>query len=160
MMSMTSIRTRHRGFSLIELLAVMAVLGVLGVMVTPLWQLLEQRQREQELRHALWEIRGAIDRYRTSVELGEIEGGASGYPATLSALVEGRPHLKRLGERVYFLRRVPRDPLSPVGVSAELSWGLRSYSSPADRPAPGADVFDVYSKAPGVGLNGVSYREW
>jgi general secretion pathway protein G len=53
-----------------------------------------------------------------------------------------------------------RDPFAPEGVSAADSWGLRSYASAADDPKPGRDVFDVYSKASGNGLNGVPYREW
>ena len=152
--------SRINGFSLIELLAVMAVVGVLSLMATPMWQVLDQKQREKELRRALWDIRTAIDRYRSSVEAGVIEGSPSGYPATLSSLVEGQPHLKKLGERVYFLRRLPRDPFAALGGPASLTWGLRSYSSPPENPGAGADVFDVYSRAPGVGLNGVRYREW
>jgi general secretion pathway protein G len=45
-------------------------------------------------------------------------------------------------------------------VPAAGSWGLRSYDSPPDAPVAGDDVFDVYSQSPGVGLNGIAYREW
>jgi general secretion pathway protein G len=63
--------------------------------------------------------------------------------------------------RLYFLRRLPSDPLAPgsVGLPAD-TWGLRSYDSPPDDPRPGPDVFDVYSRAPGAGLDGVLYRKW
>jgi len=71
------------------------------------------------------------------------------------ALVEGVPDKRKTdGTKLYFLRRVPTDP-----VSGE-DWGLRSYASSADQPQRGKDVYDVYSKSTASGLNGVPYREW
>ena len=62
---------------------------------------------------------------------------------------------------MYFLRRVPRDPMFPdATVPAADTWGLRSYKSPPADPQPGDDVFDVYTLAQGKGLNGIAYREW
>jgi hypothetical protein len=40
------------------------------------------------------------------------------------------------------------------------TWGHRSYESPPDAAQPGDDVFDVYSLAPGKGINGVPYHDW
>ena len=63
--------------------------------------------------------------------------------------------------KLIFLRRIPADPFATVAAEAGTSiWGLRSYASPHDKPQPGVDVFDVYSQAPGIGLNGVPYKEW
>ena len=87
-------------------------------------------------------------------------GGVSGYPPTLAALVQGLPDPQASGRTIYFLRRVPRDPFAPDALPADQTWGLRSFASPADAPAPGADVYDVHSLAEGTGLNGVPLRQW
>lgn len=156
---MSSVR---RGFSLIEMLVVMAVLGVLAAAVMPLAEVTLQRDRERELKRALWEIRDAIDAYKRASDLGTVARAAdgSGFPPSLATLVAGVPNARSAGERLYFLRRIPRDPFAPPGVSPEQSWGLRSYQSPPDRPEPGNDVYDVYSRSAAVGLNGVPLRDW
>jgi general secretion pathway protein G len=157
-------RLRSAGFTLIELVVTLALLGVMALMVLPLAEVTVQRQQEQELRSALREIREAIDRYKLAGDQGLIQRkvGDSGYPPDLDTLVRGVPNqTSPTGERLYFLRRIPRDPFHPdPRLSATASWGLRSSTSPAEAPSAGADVFDVVSTAKGVGLNGVPYSEW
>jgi general secretion pathway protein G len=153
-----------RGFSLIELMVTLAILALLASAAVPFGQLVQQRQKETQLRDALRQIRTALDAYRQGVKEGRIEAPAdtSGYPPDLDALWRGATDRTRPdAHTLYFLRRLPRDPFFPDGgAPAAETWGLRSYASPADAPAPGKDVFDVYSLAPGTGLNGVPYREW
>jgi general secretion pathway protein G len=155
---------RRRGFTLIELVVTVAILAILAAGAMPLMQLAAQRSKESELRLALRQIRGAIDAYKAATEAKKVERpeGASGYPPSLETLVQGVPDVSDpKGRLIYFLRRLPRDPLEPeAAVPAAKTWALRSYASPPDNPQPGEDVFDVYSRASGTGLNGVPYREW
>lgn len=151
-----------RGFSIIELMAVLAVLAVLVWVSLPLAEATRERERERDLKQAIWEIRDAIDAYKHQSDNSGVprDPSVSGYPPTLSELVQGVPDPKLAGHRIYFLRRIPRDPFAPPELPPEQTWGLRSYQSSAAAPAAGADVYDVYSRAPGVGLNGVPFKAW
>lgn len=146
-----------------ELVVTLALLGLLAMLAAPLSEMTVRRSREQELRLALREIRGAIDRYKLAVDQGLITRsiGESGYPPSLRVLVEGVPNqLSPQRERLYFLRRLPRDPFADPRLDAEATWGLRAYSSPPDAPMPGADVYDVHSRDRGQGINGIAYERW
>ncbi|MBV8125073.1 MAG: type II secretion system protein [Paucibacter sp.] len=153
-----------RGFSLIELMISLAILAALALVVVPVVQTEVQRKREQELQTSLTEIRHAIDAYKRASDEGRIPkvAGRSGYPPNLDALVEGvadQRNPKR--HKIYFLRRLPTDPLRKDNAGRpDASWGKRSYDSDADDPQEGDDVYDVYSLAPGTGLNGVPYSKW
>jgi general secretion pathway protein G len=141
-----------------------AILGLLASVALPYAQLARQRSQESELRENLRQIRTAIDAYRQAVQEKRIESpaDASGYPPSLDKLWQGVPDITRPDHaRIYFLRRLPRDPFYPdQSRPPEDTWGQRSYQSPPDSPQEGDDVFDVYSLSPKTGLNGVPYREW
>jgi general secretion pathway protein G len=149
------------GFPLIELTITLAIVALLASVAMPLASLSSQRGKEQELRTALRTMREAIDAYKRAHDEGRIARRVdqSGYPPTLETLVDGVVDTRDpKGSRIYFLRRIPRDPFAKT---ADLTrWGLRSYESAPDSPQPGRDVFDVYSLNESTGLNGVRYREW
>lgn len=153
-----------RGFTLVELMVTVAIVGLLAGIALPLAELGVRRQKEQALHAALREIRGAIDAYKLAADQGRIRKSAdqSGYPESLDALVLGVEDARSPGhEKIYFLRKLPRDPLFPQAEApAADTWGKRSYASPPDAPREGADVFDVYSLSSGTGLDGVPYKDW
>lgn len=155
---------RTRGFTFIELMMTLAVMGVLVTVAVPMAQVAVQRDKERDLRQALVQIREGLDAYKRAADQGRVlvRLGESGYPKTLSELAEGVPDQRSpTRQTLYFLRSLPRDPMHPdPGAKAEDTWGLRSYASPPEDPAEGADVFDVYSKSDKLGLNGVAYRRW
>jgi general secretion pathway protein G len=153
------------GFTLIELVVTVAIVALLSTVAFPLAEVAVKRTKEQELRLALREIRSALDAYSQAVEEGRIAHAValSTYPESLNVLVEGVPDASSPGRkgRIYFLRRIPRDPLFPDSSRPdEETWGKRSYASPPDAQEEGEDVYDVYSLAEGTGLNGIPYSRW
>lgn len=161
--SPSAVVPQQRAFTLIEMVITVAIVGVMASAAVPLAQLAVQRTKEQELRSALRQIREGIDAYKKVVDEGRVVRRAdeSGYPRTLDILVNGVEDRKASDRRkIYFLRRLPRDPFAAPQEAAAESWGKRSYASPPDAPFEGVDVFDVYSRSPGVGINGIPYREW
>ena len=155
---------RISGFTLIELLVVLVILGLLAALTVPVAEVTVQRNREQELRVALREIRSAIDAYKKASDEGRVpkQAGSSGYPETLAVLAEGVEDAKDAKKRkIYFLRRIPRDPMYPDPAAEPAdTWGKRSYESGPDEPREGKDVYDVYSRSTRTALNGVPYNKW
>jgi general secretion pathway protein G len=147
------------GYSLIELVAVLAILSVLLMAVWPVAEMTAERERERDLKRALWEIRDAIDAYKKLADLGAVQGAASGFPPNLHVLVDGAVD-HRSGSMIYFLRHVPRDPFADAKIPEEESWGLRSYASSALQPEAGKDVYDIFSKSAVIGLDGTPVSQW
>ncbi|MCB5187951.1 prepilin-type N-terminal cleavage/methylation domain-containing protein [Methylobacillus caricis] len=153
-----------RGFTLIELLVTLVLLALILSSAAPVMQINAKRAKEQELKRDLWQLRDAIDAYKKAVDDGLIKKspGQSGYPPNLRILVQGveNPRDPKKG-KIYFLRSIPRDPFAnDPELSAEASWGKRSYASSFDEPAEGDDVYDIYSLSNDKGLDQRPYREW
>ncbi len=144
-----------RGFTLVELIVATAILVVLTSLAIPLARVSIKREKERELRRDLWEMRDAIDRYKDAADRGafQIKAGTEGYPPDLDTLVKGVD----IGpKKLRFLRRIPVDPMT-----GNTDWGLRSMQDdPASDSWSGDDVFDVYTKSEGTGLDGTKYKDW
>ena len=154
---------RVRGFTLIELMITVTILALLASGAMAVADVAVRRNQEMELRASLRQIREAIDAHKSAAEAKRIRlpADASGYPANLAALTEGVPDAgSASGKKLYFLRRLPRDPLADPALPSDATWGLRSHDSDADNPQAGSDVFDVYSLSPKQSLGGRPYREW
>ena len=152
----------QRGFTFVELLVVTTIVLILASAIQPLARITIQRTREAELRRVLREMRTAIDKFKDAADSGmipttELKANSEGYPPDLQTLVDGVSVANdATGRKLKFLRRVPLDPTNNSD-----DWGLRSYQDKADSTAwGGGNVFDVYSKNQGTGLDGTKYRDW
>ena len=150
------------GFTFIELLVTVGVLMVLASAALPLARVTMKRQREAELRKLLREMRTAIDRFKDMADAQmispmEVPFGSEGYPKSLAQLVDGvTKNNDATGTKIKFMRRIPIDPMT-----GEAEWGMRSYQDRPDSTAwGGQNVYDVYSKSTGVGLDGTKYKDW
>lgn len=153
----TKIQPAGRGFTLVEMIAAMAIMMLLTTIALPVATVAVRRQKELELRRDLRTMRSAIDRYKDFADRGMIpvDMDTFGYPPTLETLVKGVP-LKGSKTRYKFLRKIPVDPMT-----GDTNWGMRSMQDSADSQSwGGQDVFDVFSKSQGTGMNGIPYADW
>ena len=148
-------RLLSKGFTLIELIVATAILVILTGLAVPMARVAIKRERERELRCDLWEMRDAIDRYKDAAERGafQIKVGTEQYPPDLETLVNG---VDVGGKKVRFLRKIPIDPMT-----GNTEWGLRSVQDdPNSDSWGGQNVFDVFTKSQGTGLDGTEYKTW
>ena len=149
-----SIGPQH-GFTLLELIIATIILVILTSMAVPLARVTIKRDKERELRRDLWEMRDAIDRYKDAAERGAFQTkvGTQNYPPDLETLVKGE---EVQGKKIRFLRKIPLDPMTN---SSE--WGMRSMQDDPDSDSwGGQNIFDVYTKSQGTGLDGSKYKDW
>lgn len=151
-------RLSGQGFTLVELIAAIAILLLLTSVALPLARIQAQRTRESELHRNLREVREAIDRYKDFSDRGMIptKMDTFGYPPDLETLVTGVPLKGASTAKYKFLRKIPIDPMT-----GKAEWGLRAMQDDADsRSWGGENVFDIYSKSDGIGLDKTRYADW
>ena len=155
---------KQNGFTLIEMMFTLALLASLAAAAIPLVHQQRLKQNEYQLQESLRQIRSAIDRYAQAVQDGRIEheAGASHFPPRLETLVEGvADKTAKNKEKLYFLRRLPRDPFcNDEGVSDAKTWQLRSSTQSPEDFSGGKDVYDIRSASQLTGTNGVPYAQW
>ena len=150
------------GLSYIELLVAATVLLILASAAIPLTRWDQKRRAEVRLKVTLRTMRDAIDQYKKYADEGLImltDVEQMGYPKDMEELVDGvqigdpqSPEAKT----IQFLLRIPEDP-----ITGEIEWGMRSYQDDWDSDTWGGEnIYDVYSLAPGVALDGSAYSEW
>jgi len=145
-----------KGFTLLELIVTAAILSILTMMALPLGRITIQREREKELRRALWDMRDAIDRYKDAADrnMFQTKLDSQNYPPTLEELTKGVE--AQGGKKIRFLRAIPVDPMTK-----SKEWGLRSMQDDPDSDSwGGQSVFDVYTKSTGTALDGTKYKDW
>jgi len=127
------VRTRPRGFTLIELIVVLAIIALLVSIVAPRYTRTVANAREATLRTSLNVMRDAIDKY---------QGDRGRYPESLDELVQRG-----------YIRRIPEDPVTGRGDS----WQM--LPPPAGSVVQGG-VADVRSGARGRAQDGTLYSSW
>jgi general secretion pathway protein G len=145
----------EQGFTLLELMIATIILTILTMLALPMFKMTVKREKEKELRHALWEMRDAIDRYKDAADRGAFQTkvDSQNYPPDLETLVKG---VDVQGKKLRFLRKIPVDPMTKT-----TEWGMRSMQDDPDSDSwGGQNVFDVYTKALGDGLDGTKYKDW
>jgi general secretion pathway protein G len=134
----------------------------LSAMSVPLVRGTIRRRRERDLRTALEQLRGAIDKYKDAADQGKIAPTAQtpesmGYPLKLQDLVDGVKGVGATADtKLKFLRRIPIDPMTN-----SKEWGTRSMQDDPNSSGGGTqNVFDVFTKSYDKAADGTPYSQW
>lgn len=161
----SSSEVRQTGLTLIELLVTLVILSILASAAIPFAEMTVRRDKEQDLRRALREVRSAIDAFHddwTAGRISKLTEAASddGYPKTLQVLVDGVDAGQAKGGKRRYLRRVPSDPFADPEKKPEEQWQLRGYQDGPGASWNGIDVYDIRSASDRIAIDGTRYKDW
>ncbi len=122
------------GFSLLELMIAMFILIILLSIAMPTYQRSIQHARQVVLGENLWQMRRAIDQFRS--DKGRL-------PDSIETLVQGQ-----------YLRETPRDP-----ITENTEWDEIQGEDSLD-PEKEQGLIDVKSLAEGKDLDGKDYKDY
>jgi general secretion pathway protein G len=128
-------RTRQRGFTLIELMIVMSIIVILLGIAIPNYRNSIIRARESVLRDDLFTMRSVIDQYTLDKQKA---------PQSLEDLVSAG-----------YLKTIPKDPMTNT-----TEWTVQQEDSlmAVDQQEPG--IVDVHSTSNTTGSDGTAYSTW
>jgi general secretion pathway protein G len=139
------VRSRDRGFTLLELLVVVAIIGILAAIALPRFATGPKRAKEAVLRTNLHTLRDVLDQYYADKQR---------CAESLEVLVDEG-----------YLRKIPVDPMTTsADWTTEPCEGedadLTALSSELDGFSSGPGIWDVHSSHGGTSLNGSSFADW
>jgi len=145
--------------TLVELIVAFTIMMVLTAMAVPLLRYRVQLEKERDLARALDQIRNAIDKFKDDMDTGKIGPAkldSDNYPESLKQLVDGVKATGSVDKKIYYLRRIPKDPMTN-----SYDWGLRSTKDDVDAQTwGGQNVFDVHTKSTDKARDGTQYSQW
>ena len=133
-MTITLVKEKQSGFSLLELMIAMFILIILLSIALPTYNRSVQHARETVLKENLWQMRRAIDQYST--DKGRL-------PESIESLVQTQ-----------YLRETPTDP-----ITEKTEWDEIMGEDPMS-PDAAEGLKNVKSLAEGKDLDGKDYKDY